>query len=417
MGPIFRQTNKNRVDFQVAIMNSCIVIIVSVLVFGCTYFLSYQDMIKGLQDRVSAIYSGLEEQIDVCDFEKLNTTEDVHQDAYIEMQAILQKAKETSGVKYLYTAKVLESGEFVYVVDGLSPDSADYRYPGDLIEPEIQEEMRRALTSEIVMPSEIKHTSWGHIFIAYLPLHHGDEVMGVLGVEFDAGHQFLTYQYLMIGVPIMILIFCGLGCLVAVKLFRRISNPHYKDFSNTDMLTGLKNRNAFETDRNNLNGRDKSKISIIFIDLDDLKVINDSQGHLVGDCYIRKCVTILQQSIMPQSVLYRVGGDEFVIVVHDSKRFSPEKLIGRIEQNLFQANKTPIEDAVEALDHVQTTLELKISLTVGHAEFDEKQDMDLLDTYNRADSNMYQLKRQKKQNKGLYEEKRKAKEETFLNQS
>ncbi len=55
-------------------------------------------------------------------------------------------------------------------------------------------------------------------------------------------------------------------------LFKRISNPTYTDFANTDYLTGLKNRNAFEIDMNNLNNSNlKNLISIISIDLDGLK--------------------------------------------------------------------------------------------------------------------------------------------------
>ena len=168
---------------QVGIMTSCMITVTCILIFAITYNLSYRDMIKSLQDRVSAIYYNLEEVID----------------------------KEAAGVLYLFTAKPLEDGTLIYVVDGLSPHRSDFRYPGDLIEIEIQDEMRDALKSEVVMPNEIKHTSWGGIFIAYLPIMNGDEVIGTLGVEFDAGHQYATYRFLLLSMTGLIFLFCIIG--------------------------------------------------------------------------------------------------------------------------------------------------------------------------------------------------------------
>ena len=372
----------NRVDFQVAIMITFIVIAVCSLVFIITYTLTYKNMIQSLQNRVSAIYYGVEDQLDKHNFININEKEDMFLPAYQEIQEVLQKTKETTGVMYIYTAKVLDDGTCIYVVDGLDPESDDFRYPGDLIEPEIHDEMREALTSRVIMPNEIKNTSWGYIFIAYLPIMSGDEVIGVLGIEFDAGDQYRIYQLLIICMPIMIIVFCAIGYFVAFRLFRRISNPSYQDLANTDMLTGLKNSNAFNMDINNLNHKNKSTVALLSIDLDNPKTINDNKGHMIGDAYIISCVEILQQVVTPTSVLYRIGGDEFAIIMHNLETDTPEKLANLIETILKEKNQM---------------LESDISLSVGHAIYETEKDHDLIDTFQRADSNMYNLKRQKKE--------------------
>lgn len=375
----------HRVDVQVAIMTSCLVILSSTLIFLITYALSYQDMIRSLQDRVFAIYCSLEERLEGDNFSVINNKEDMLSEEYQDIQVLLQEAKEIAGVMYLYTAKKDENGSFIYVVDGLDPTSEDFRYPGDLIELEIQAEMDKALTAEIVMPEKIKNTSWGSIFIAYLPIMDGDDTIGVLGIEFDAGHQYKTYQQLLLGMIGLIILFCIIGFFVAFKLFRRISNPSFRDLSNTDILTGLKNRNAFDIDIHNWNQKLEQKsmksITLLSVDLDDLKIVNDTKGHLEGDNYINSCVEILKESISTNNIIYRTGGDEFTIVMIDSGKDAGEKLVFKIEK-------------IEQLKNSE--LESPLSLTAGYANYESDKDEDLLSTLDRADNNMYRLKQEKK---------------------
>jgi diguanylate cyclase (GGDEF)-like protein len=78
-----------------------------------------------------------------------------------------------------------------------------------------------------------------------------------------------------------------------------------------DCLTGISNRAAFERDRA---GVDDS-YSLIMIDVDDFKSINDSRGHLQGDNILRRLASILSQAVAPLGRAYRFAGDEFVLVV------------------------------------------------------------------------------------------------------
>ena len=105
-----------------------------------------------------------------------------------------------------------EDGEFVYLIDCLDQSEPDFRYPGDLIEHEIYPDMQRALDGQKVLPDRIKDTEWGKIFITYMPIYDGEQVLGVVGIEFEAGHQYDTYRSLRLLLPLFILLF-GIGLL------------------------------------------------------------------------------------------------------------------------------------------------------------------------------------------------------------
>src|SRR5262249_21899813 len=83
-------------------------------------------------------------------------------------------------------------------------------------------------------------------------------------------------------------------------------------------LTGLFNSRYFHTrleDEISRADRDGSDLSMLFIDLDRFKAVNDRYGHLAGSWTLQKVAQILSQNSPPASVLARYGGDEFVIIL------------------------------------------------------------------------------------------------------
>ena len=88
-----------------------------------------------------------------------------------------------------------------------------------------------------------------------------------------------------------------------------------EQLAKTDALTGYYNRLAFNTFKKNA---DYKSIGIVYIDLNQLKAINDSQGHGAGDAYIQGCCMKIN-SMFPDYARYRVGGDEFIVVATNVK--------------------------------------------------------------------------------------------------
>lgn len=369
---------------QVSILTAIIVIISSSCVYFFNYVLTYHDMIHTLSERSRRIYNYVEKNIDKDTFTEINSKEDQSKDSYKSSKTLLESVKNTTGVMYLYTAKKTKDDSLVYVVDGLDSSRSDFRNAGDLIEKEIWSDLNKALDNNILLPKKIKATSWGYIFISYFPIHNNaGKVVGVIGIEFEANHQYNTFKFISIVTPIIALLTCLISALVAVVLFKRISNPTYTDFANTDYLTGLKNRNAFEIDMNNLNNSNlKNLISIISIDLDGLKKINDKFGHQTGDLYIKHASKIIRNVIDTKHVVYRVGGDEYLIILKNLSSEEIDSIINNINLKIIEENSTN---------------ELKLSMSIGYAIFDEKLDVSLFDTYHRADSQMYDNKRKLKE--------------------
>ena len=88
--------------------------------------------------------------------------------------------------------------------------------------------------------------------------------------------------------------------------------------SNTDPLTGLLNRRGFEEWMATLNG---DEVSLAIIDVDDLKVVNDTHGHLAGDQHLQTVGLELQLVAPEESMLARIGGDEFAVLVRGRHPF------------------------------------------------------------------------------------------------
>lgn len=79
----------------------------------------------------------------------------------------------------------------------------------------------------------------------------------------------------------------------------------------TDTLTGIPNRRAFEEHRKNISAFQ----TFILFDVDNLKQLNDTFGHLFGDKILQSCACILSKATEKVGKAYRLGGDEFAVVI------------------------------------------------------------------------------------------------------
>lgn len=368
----------DRVDIQVSLLTTVIVICSFLCMYLYNYKVTYNDMIYILQERSNSIYNLIEKNVNKETFYTVQYREDMSKDAYQEMKVQMEDIKVATGVRYIYTATMNDAGEYVYLVDGLDETSEDFRYPGDLIEEEVLPELERAMANEVILPSDIKSTSWGNIFVSYYPIHDNGKVVGVLGIEFPAQRQYGTYHSLRIVTPIIAMITCAIASILSIYFFRRLSNPMYSDFANSDFLTGAKNRNAFEVTIRNIEKKDTYKqYAVVVVDVNDLKDINDQHGHQVGDIYIKLCADALKANFV-QAPVYRYGGDEFIILL---TKVSREEL------------SLKVQDLHAFIESYNTSKQVHLSISVGYAHYEEGKDTSISSIYERADSYMYMHKR------------------------
>lgn len=166
----------------------------------------------------------------------------------------------------------------------------------------------------------------------------------------------------------------------------------------TDLLTKLLNKQGFiskaEQYLSQLKALNHSKVesstALLFLDLDNFKLVNDTYGHQVGDKVLQAVARILKQNVKPEDIIGRYGGDEFVIVV---KQVRNRKVLEELSHKILSA--------VVALNyHTQDGIELSCSLGAALAPQDGTELHQLLYI---ADRRLYGAKRRGK-NMALFED-------------
>ena len=124
--------------------------------------------------------------------------------------------------------------------------------------------------------------------------------------------------------------------VMLLSLFRRDRDLH-KSLAVTDALTGLANRRAFyvtagtELERSRRYGH---RLSLLYIDVDDFKRVNDVAGHHEGDRVLRSIAAVAQKSIRSIDVVARLGGDEFVVLLPETGSHEAGRIAGRLRTDL-----------------------------------------------------------------------------------
>jgi len=86
-----------------------------------------------------------------------------------------------------------------------------------------------------------------------------------------------------------------------------------KEHAERDFLTDLLNTRAFEADLTERLAAEEP-FALVLADVDDLKVVNDTQGHAAGDDHLRRLAAVLREETSPQDTVARIGGDEFAVL-------------------------------------------------------------------------------------------------------
>ena len=164
-----------------------------------------------------------------------------------------------------------------------------------------------------------------------------------------------------------------------------IEKQKLENFSFTDALTGLKNRRYFqerlagEVERSIRHGR---ALSLIMIDIDHFKKVNDKRGHVVGDTVLKTIAQLFEYQLRAIDTVARYGGEEFCVILPDTMFTDAIKVADRLrlaiqDQTFFVDTKGPGD--------------ITISLGVASVSENAIKTNELIE---RADSALYQAKRQ-----------------------
>lgn len=152
-----------------------------------------------------------------------------------------------------------------------------------------------------------------------------------------------------------------------------------------DSLTGIKNKTAYLEATARLD--DEIRIgwphfAVLVFDINNLKIINDTFGHDLGDEIIIQACTLIGQAFL-QSPVYRIGGDEIVVLVENPESHRISEQLNRFDQEIQRFNQTT--------DNSQ-----RISIAKGVAYYNNQYDVCYNDVFKRADEAMYKNKQEMK---------------------
>ncbi|WP_461207374.1 GGDEF domain-containing protein [Clostridium sp. DL1XJH146] len=187
---------------------------------------------------------------------------------------------------------------------------------------------------------------------------------------------------------LLILIFIVALFLTSLYSMNKEYKEEIKYFAKYDTMTNTFNRRAgleILDDKVKKSTMDNKNLSICFIDINGLKIVNDTFGHEAGDDLIITVVSVIKKSIREDDVLIRLGGDEFLIVFPKLKAKDVEEIWDRITLELTRINEKDIK-------------KFKISISHGISEY-LPSEMDPIDyIINLADEKMYKEKKTIKEN-------------------
>lgn len=148
-----------------------------------------------------------------------------------------------------------------------------------------------------------------------------------------------------------------------------------------DMLTGAYNRHFFEIKKDSIYESAQESMSIILCDIDNLKKVNDNYGHTEGDDYIKYCSKALFNSVRKKDFIFRIGGDEFLIMLPDTDMNIAEVIISRIHENL---------EATKYDEYFVT------GMSIGYVTSPVSDNRDFIALMDQADKAMYRDKQKRK---------------------
>ena len=177
----------------------------------------------------------------------------------------------------------------------------------------------------------------------------------------------------------------GISCLLAI-VYEIIDEIQYsnnemekaqdslRELVDIDPLTGLWNRRKLPVYLDEI----KHNGTLVYIDINDFKVINDTRGHNIGDLCLKRIANCMKLLLNKQAGIFRLGGDEFLVVIPKNCAIENEDFINQLQTNLSYASKrTPA-----------------LSMAIGTAEINSETSYN--QALEKADTLMYRSKAKKK---------------------
>jgi diguanylate cyclase (GGDEF)-like protein len=164
------------------------------------------------------------------------------------------------------------------------------------------------------------------------------------------------------------------------------SNKKLKDLTLLDPLTGLYNRRGFfllGEKQYKIAKREGKSFLLCYIDVDDFKQVNDKYGHKEGDLVLINVAQILKETFRESDIISRIGGDEFIVFIHEGTLKISDNIMKRLRDNIQEFNKAENKP-------------YNISISLGFSMYEYNSEITFEALVLEADRKLYEAKRGKK---------------------
>jgi diguanylate cyclase (GGDEF)-like protein len=303
---------------------------------------------------------------------------------------------------YVYTM-VERDGESHFIVDTAASEqlrtnrelrASKYmeRFEPIDVDPDVDWLKQIASGKTYVYP-RFQHDHYGYFLSGHTPIYDSEgRYSGFVGVDFDTQYylsQESSFRAIWIGTIAAAILCAFLIGYLAARYHYTINNQikaHYNVSIRDDLTNLLNRRGALAAIERALAIR-ASCYSVILIDVDDLKGINDNHGHAAGDDFLRSVADAMRSSVREVDICARLGGDEFMIFAANCNLDAATEIARRLLSKVYQSESIP--DTARS------------GVSIGICVSDQKVDFETL--YRRADEALYRAKSSGKNRYVIYE--------------
>ncbi|MCL2260969.1 MAG: diguanylate cyclase [Fibromonadales bacterium] len=316
---------------------------------------------------------------DLDGYRQFLATRDTSSEYYVRMQGYFNNILKTSNLRFIYTINRINNKYIEIILDSEPTSSKYYSAPGSI------ETMNKttSIVFDTKQPTKLKPTrsAFGHLLGGCAPiLDEQGELLGVVGVDIDYSEIFFIVQQLFIALTTIFILLLVFIYFLLSKISHYFLEPMLKD-----KLTGAYNKRYFEAIlKKSIDAalEAKQELSVLMLDLDYFKKINDTYGHIFGDIVLAKTAGWIRESLRKDDFFVRYGGEEFAVLQFNIDASVAANLAERIRKTIESHN----------IYNAEKNISITMTISIGIANL-QKRNVSALELVKEADKALYEAKK------------------------
>ncbi len=357
-------------------------VLTALILLGVVTYRKITSLIEtemGMRARGVALAASYLVNLRMDEYLELVSPADEEKPFYEEMKKLFQEFKASNNLKYMYTEKRISEDQIVYILDAEPEDSEYASHIGDTDDMNALRHRTYASGKPEYGPLT-DDPVWGKFITGYAPLINSEngEMVGLIGVDIEAGEVFRLFREILVVITAAICIIFVLSFAVVYKLADLMARPMF-----IDGLTGTYNHKYFQEAlalEINRASRTGKPLSTLMMDLDYFKKVNDTYGHRFGDVVLMETAKLLKESFRKGDTLARYGGEEFGVILPNTDIGEAFVLASHIRHEVEQQTVHCRESGVD----------VNVTISIGVAEW--KRGLKRGDLIDMADKALYESK-------------------------